>query len=115
MSKVFICPLCKSIKVNNSNKYELKCDKCNGIMFLSNVQSDEYYKIIRMGQNNKMKFIINEINAHKSYSSQPTEEPVRCPKCGSTQIQVLRKKWSPLTGILTNKVERVCVNCKKRF
>jgi len=40
---------------------------------------------------------------------------VRCPKCGSTQIQMIPRKWSPLTGFLTNKVDRVCVNCKHKF
>lgn len=38
-----------------------------------------------------------------------------CPKCKSTQIQVVARKWSPLTGILTNEVDRVCINCKHKF
>ncbi|MEA5012904.1 MAG: hypothetical protein VB100_14420 [Angelakisella sp.] len=41
--------------------------------------------------------------------------PVSCPKCGSTQIQLVNKKWSLMTGFLTNKVDRVCVNCKTKF
>ena len=45
----------------------------------------------------------------------PTAGGVRCPRCGSTQIQMVPRKWSPLTGFLTNKVDRVCVNCKKKF
>lgn len=40
---------------------------------------------------------------------------LRCPKCGSTNIQMVPRKWSPLTGFMTNKVDRVCVNCKNRF
>ena len=32
---------------------------------------------------------------------------IRCPRCG--------RKWSWLTGIATNKVDRVCMNCKTRF
>lgn len=40
---------------------------------------------------------------------------VRCPRCGSTSIQLVPKKWSPLTGFRTNSVMRVCVNCKHRF
>ena len=40
---------------------------------------------------------------------------VKCPWCGSTQIQMVPRKWSLLTGFLTNKVDRVCVNCKKKF
>ena len=39
----------------------------------------------------------------------------RCPKCGCTEFQMVPRKWSPLTGFLTNKVDReeypkVCVN-----
>lgn len=40
---------------------------------------------------------------------------VRCPRCGSTQIQMVQRKWSLLTGIFTNKVDRVCVKCKYRW
>lgn len=68
---------------------------------------------IDIGKTTVKKKQIRNINKVKTESK--SEEPVRCPKCGSTQIQVLRKKWSPLTGVFTNKVERVCVNCKKRF
>lgn len=40
---------------------------------------------------------------------------VICPKCGCTHIQVVPKKWSILTGIFTNKVDRVCLKCKHKF
>ena len=40
---------------------------------------------------------------------------VCCPKCGSTQIQMVNRKWSATTGLLTNKVDRVCMNCKNKF
>lgn len=40
---------------------------------------------------------------------------VTCPKCGSTNIQLIRKKFSLLTGFATNKVERVCANCLHKF
>jgi DNA-directed RNA polymerase subunit RPC12/RpoP len=40
---------------------------------------------------------------------------IHCPYCGSTQIQMVPRKWSPFAGILTNKVDRVCMNCKKTF
>lgn len=42
-------------------------------------------------------------------------QPVTCPKCGSTNIQMVRKKFSLLTGFATNKVERVCANCLHKF
>lgn len=40
---------------------------------------------------------------------------VKCPRCGSTQIQMVQRKWSFWTGFLTNKVDRVCVKCKHRW
>lgn len=40
---------------------------------------------------------------------------VVCPRCGSTQIQMVNKRWSVTTGLLTNKVDRVCVRCKTKF
>lgn len=40
---------------------------------------------------------------------------VCCPKCGFTNIQIVPRKWSLLTGIFTNKIDRVCVNCKHKF
>lgn len=43
------------------------------------------------------------------------ESKVVCPRCGSTQIQIVQRKWSPLTGFFTNKVDRVCLRCKHRF
>ena len=40
---------------------------------------------------------------------------VSCPKCGSTNIQIVPRKWSLLTGIFTNATDRVCVNCKYKW
>lgn len=44
-----------------------------------------------------------------------SENKVRCPKCGSTQIQIINQKWSLMTGLMTNKVNRVCLKCKNKF
>lgn len=44
-----------------------------------------------------------------------SKNPIECPKCGSTQIQAVPRKWSLVTGLLTNKVDRVCLNCKYKF
>ena len=48
-------------------------------------------------------------------TSQTPPPQVTCPKCGSTQIQIVPRKWSLMTGVITNKVDRVCVNCKCKF
>ena len=44
-----------------------------------------------------------------------TVNEVKCPKCGSTQIQMVQRKWTPIMGIFTNKVDRICMNCKHKF
>lgn len=38
---------------------------------------------------------------------------VRCPRCRSTQIQMVPRKFSLLTGFATNRIDRVCVKCHK--
>lgn len=43
------------------------------------------------------------------------ESDVRCPRCGSTQIQMVPRKFSILTGFATNRLDRVCVRCNKKF
>lgn len=42
-------------------------------------------------------------------------DKVRCPRCRSTEIQLVPKKFSLLTGFATNKFERMCLRCKKKF
>lgn len=53
--------------------------------------------------------------AQQNKGVQPVSNAVRCPKCGSTNIQIVPRKWSVLTGYMTNKTDRVCVNCKHKF
>lgn len=40
---------------------------------------------------------------------------VKCPKCNSTQVQLVPRRWSLFNGLMTNKVDRVCLNCKNKF
>lgn len=43
-------------------------------------------------------------------------EQVRCPKCRSNQIQIVKRGWKVTTGFLgSSKNERVCLNCKHKF
>lgn len=50
----------------------------------------------------------------KKIQSQHFNQP-KCPKCGSTSIQIVPRKWSLLTGFRTNQADRVCVNCKHKW
>lgn len=46
---------------------------------------------------------------------QEAEKIVTCPRCLSKEIQLVPRKFSLLTGFATNKYDRICVRCKKRF
>lgn len=62
----------------------------------------------------KMSQFKTRIQQQESNESQ-NKNTVKCPKCGSTNIQIVPRKWSLLTGFMTNKTDRVCVNCKNKF
>ena len=40
---------------------------------------------------------------------------VTCPYCFSSEVQLVPKKFSLLTGFATNGYNRVCVRCKRKF
>lgn len=41
---------------------------------------------------------------------------VKCPRCGSANIQIVKRGWKVTTGFLgSSKNERVCINCMKKF
>lgn len=44
-----------------------------------------------------------------------TEPETRCPYCRSKEIQLVPKKFSLLTGFATNRYDRICVHCKRKF
>ncbi len=47
---------------------------------------------------------------------EPQETPkVKCPYCFSSEVQIVPKKFSLLTGFATNQFQRVCVRCKRKF
>lgn len=53
--------------------------------------------------------------AQKEREQKAEANKPKCPRCGCTDIQVLRKNHSLFGGFGTNAVERVCTKCKKRW
>lgn len=70
---------------------------------------------------NSPEFILDSKIAHQRVLDEIDKEmqekrnKVKCPRCGSTQIQMVTRKWGLFSGIFTNKVDRVCVKCKHKF
>ena len=58
---------------------------------------------------------LKEVLPNSPLVNDNSPDTVRCPRCRSTQIQMVPRKFSLLTGFATNKVDRMCVRCQKRF
>ena len=44
------------------------------------------------------------------------EDLIQCPKCHSTQIQLMKRGWKITTGFInSSKPERACMRCKHKF
>ena len=63
----------------------------------------------------QFKASLAQVQEHQKSQATEEDNKVHCPKCNSTNIQIVPRKWSLLTGILTNKTDRVCVNCKYKW
>lgn len=58
---------------------------------------------------------LKEVLPNSSLVNNNSPDIVRCPRCRSTQVQMVPRKFSLLTGFATNRLDRVCVRCQKRF
>ena len=97
-------------QVEYGSRYGLKkiyCPSC-GKMIWENARACEFCGLEDIGAS-----ILEK--ERKSIAPKQTAKEVKCPRCGSTQIQMVTRKWSFVTGIMTNKVDRVCMGCKKKF
>lgn len=102
--------LCKENKVkvafDGCLKYEIACPIED--IKLSVLGTEIHSNDINFSQKTRVNDLSNQ-------NSEKCPKLVKCPKCGSTQIQMVPRKWSLFTGFMTNKVDRVCVNCKCKF
>ncbi len=58
---------------------------------------------------------LKEVCPNSPFFKTTPSKQIRCPRCFSTDFQLVPKKFSLLTGFATNRVDRVCVKCMKRF
>ena len=58
---------------------------------------------------------LKEVLPNSPLVNDNSPDVIRCPRCKSTQIQMMPRKFSLLTGFATNRIDRVCVRCQKRF
>lgn len=110
-----------------------KCPFCKNIVSCVNITEDDV-RILFMVSNGNRQLLEAMIDLHdkdiieyelkmsqfrsQAKSDECCDKPkpkICCPKCGSTQIQIVPRKFSILTGFATNKTDRVCVSCKYKW
>lgn len=108
------CPECESKIIDTKitvNEFSAIQDISNTIGFLE--------AMIKLKETNPIEYQLklSQFRAANTQTqkSSVSSNQVKCPKCSSTNIQMVNRKWSFLRGFATNKVDRVCVNCKHKF
>lgn len=139
MYQLVLCPRCGELfKIPPENKFPV-CRICEyDDLIIEPITNTEYNKIYQtpnytqsvsdeLDESLREQYVYTNpafdkiwYNRRLSKTQQAESEPsassqVRCPQCGSTSIQAVQRKWSMMTGLLTNKVDRVCLNCKNKF
>ena len=71
--------------------------------------SEEAYKLREIKEAKEWEEIKQDVKRINERASRTPR--LTCPKCGSTNFTPLRRKWSLLTGFMTNKVDMVCNDC----
>lgn len=109
-NNVSTCPLCKHEEWVEEYLWDIK-----------QISTDENFikAMVKLYNEDPIEYQLkiaqfkNEINQKEQLEKQAQEKSTqrKCPKCGGTNFTPVRRKWSVLTGILTNKVDLVCNNC----
>ena len=58
---------------------------------------------------------LKEVMPNSPLLNNNTSDKVKCPYCFSSDVQIVPRKFSLLTGFATNRFDRVCIKCKRRF
>lgn len=112
---IYECPqcLCEDVFVTSKDEEELMVlfddrELTNAMIKLKQDNIVEYKLKLQQLKNSKEQQKVVEQKS-TAQSNQRT-----CRFCGSTSFTPVKRKWSPLTGFLTNKTDLVCNNCGKK-
>lgn len=116
------CPICSNKMIDTIltiDEYHIIDNISDDISFLETMidlkQKDpiEYQlKISQFKANLSQQESAKQVAEQKSSNTQSNQRT--CRFCGSTSFTPVKRKWSPLTGFLTNKTDLVCNNCGKK-
>lgn len=131
--KISYCPICGYVDLTVK---ESNCRHCNMLLEITDEYFDEicsnldvvnksdveeyvrqlyvysddrFDESVMLNRENEEK-VSNQIDYYENLIIND-EDDCNCPNCGSSNIQIVPRKWSILTGIFTNATDRVCVKC----
>lgn len=119
-----VCPVCgESLLEDDNNTAETQKEKTKWYYYkegggtLMKTLSSQYtplyaFDAIDMKDAERQ---LKEVLPNSPLVNDNSPDIVRCPRCRSTQVQMVPRKFSLLTGFATNRLDRVCVRCQKRF
>ncbi len=119
-----VCLVCGgSLIVDGENSAELKkettkwyyYDGAGGILTTTLYDDEEPIYTFDATNMKDAERQLKEVLLNSPLVNDNSPEKVRCPRCRSTEIQLVPRKYSLLTGFATNKFDRMCVRCQKRF
>lgn len=99
------CPNCHRNYVNENYSF---CEDCGSALVRIHITN-----INTTNQSQDSKYTPVSTQFNQAQTTNPNE--VHCPKCGSTQITAVQRKWTFMAGFATNKVDRFCMNCKHKW
>lgn len=105
--KNFQCQECNCLEgtiEENDNLLAVRCKHCGKQTIMLEKHTTENRRDINSKPSKPM-----------TYEEMVNAKQPKCPKCGSTSIQIVQRKWNLFSGFATNKTDRVCVNCKYRW
>ncbi len=118
-----ICPVCGESLLDDDNTVETQKEKTKWYYYkegggtLMKTLSSQYIPLYTFEATDMQdaERQLKEVLPNSPLVNDNSPDIVRCPRCRSTQVQMVPRKFSLLTGFATNRLDRVCVRCKKRF
>lgn len=126
MRMAFICPRCGKVTfAEDEKKDKVLCSYCGCDMVITKYTEEDRFSSRAKEFKNKLyneycytnslfssyQFDKRQKEEDSMYALPQNPSGKRCPKCGNTEFTPVRKKYSLLTGFLTNKVELICNRC----
>lgn len=126
--------VCRKCGFNHLHYEKIHCPYCDTVTMRTNMHQSKYLNLSKYDLHVWEEELLEKVkassefdaSAHQYYVDKVKEYEsgqqsfasggsITCPTCGSRNIQMVNRKWSVATGFFTQKVDRVCMNCKKRF